>query len=135
MQRKDDLDELVVVEHVRRAAARLVAHEATGPTLCRMMRIALRHTQHVFIPGILRRVTSVWGYRRGMARTWTPESRPAELDEFVGRWVAVKDGRVIAAALNARELVPQLHELGEKGRGAVAQYVPLPSDSIMIGVG
>jgi hypothetical protein len=57
------------------------------------------------------------------------------LDEFVGKWVAVKDGRVVACANNARELVPMLHELGERGRGAVAQYVPYPSEAVMIGVG
>lgn len=84
---------------------------------------------------ILWRVAAVCGYRRGIAPTWTPVPRPAELDEFVGRWVAVKDGKVVAAALNARELVPQIHALGEAGHGAVAQYVPYPSDSIMIGVG
>lgn len=83
---------------------------------------------------ILRRVVPARRYRRGMA-SWTPEPRPAELDEFVGRWVAVKEGKVVAAAFNARELVPRLQELGDAGRGAVAQYVPLPTDSVMIGVG
>lgn len=66
---------------------------------------------------------------------WEPERRPAELREFVGQWVAVKDGHVVAAAHTARELVPRLHALGARGRGAVAQYVPYPSDSVMIGVG
>lgn len=84
---------------------------------------------------ILRRVAAAFGYRRGMAPTWAPEPRPTELEEFVGRWVAVKNGKVVAAAFNARELVPQIHALGEAGSGAVAQFVPLPSDSIMIGVG
>jgi hypothetical protein len=66
---------------------------------------------------------------------WEPERRPAEVARFVGCWVAVKDGHVVAAAHNARELVPMLHELGEAARGAVAQYVPHPSDAVMIGVG
>ncbi|MCA0331934.1 MAG: DUF5678 domain-containing protein [Actinobacteria bacterium] len=70
-----------------------------------------------------------------MPPVWTPEPRPAELDQFTGKWVAVKDGVVVACANNARELVPMLHELGEAGRGAVAQYVPFPSDAVMIGVG
>lgn len=83
----------------------------------------------------LRRVTRLQGYRRAMAKQWEPERRPAELSEFVGQWVAVKDGHVIAAANNARELVPRLHALGDRGKGAVAQYVPYPSDSVMIGVG
>lgn len=68
---------------------------------------------------------------------WRPERGPAELfgPQFAGKWVAVKDGEVVACANNARELVPQLHELGAKAHGAVAQYVPYPSDAIMIGVG
>jgi hypothetical protein len=50
-------------------------------------------------------------------------------------WVAVKDGKVIAAADNSRDLVPKVRELGEAGRGAVAQFVPPHSDDIVIGVG
>jgi hypothetical protein len=50
-------------------------------------------------------------------------------------WVAVKDGEVIAAAYNSRELVPMLVAMGPAGRGAVAQYVPHHSDTITIGVG
>jgi hypothetical protein len=50
-------------------------------------------------------------------------------------WVAVKDGKVIAAAYNSRELVPKLAEMGPAGRGAVAQYVPPRSDTIVVGVG
>lgn len=86
---------------------------------------------------ILRRVGSISGYRRGMAQEWEAERGPAELygSEFAGKWVAVKDGVVIACANNARDLAPQLHEMGDRGRGAVAQYVPQHSDAIMIGVG
>jgi hypothetical protein len=84
---------------------------------------------------ILRRVSRRFRYRRAMERNWQPEPRPAELDEFVGKWVAVKDGRVVTCANNARELVPALHELGDRGRGAVAQYVPYPTSAITIGVG
>jgi hypothetical protein len=50
-------------------------------------------------------------------------------------WVAVKDGKVIAAAHNSRDLVPMVRELGEAGRGAVAQFVSPHSDEIVIGVG
>ncbi|MDQ1711652.1 MAG: hypothetical protein QOE45_1102 [Frankiaceae bacterium] len=86
---------------------------------------------------IVQRVAAVAGYLRGMAAgtRWEPERRPAELDQFVGMWVAVKDGRVVTCARNARDLVPRLHELGDQGKGAVAQYVPYPSDAVMIGVG
>ena len=50
-------------------------------------------------------------------------------------WVAVKDGEVIAAAYNSRDLVPEVRKLGEAGHGAVAQFVPPHSDEIVIGVG
>jgi len=64
-----------------------------------------------------------------------PERLPPSLKGWEGKWVAIKDGEVIAAAHNARELVPKLHELGPEGEGAVARYVPPPSDTIVIGVG
>jgi len=64
-----------------------------------------------------------------------PERRLPELDRWVGLWVAVKDGEVIAAASTSPELVRVLHDMGEAGEGAVAQYVPRPSKSIAIGVG
>ncbi|BAK38195.1 hypothetical protein MLP_51810 [Microlunatus phosphovorus NM-1] len=50
-------------------------------------------------------------------------------------WVAVKDGEVIAAAHNSNELVKMVIELGARGSGAVAQFVPSRQDSIVIGVG
>lgn len=89
--------------------------------------------------------TSIWravqgrDYGHGMGRPekLTPErQRPADLlERWAGAWVAIKDGEVIAAAHNARELVPQLHEMGAAAEGAVARYVPRPSDTIVIGVG
>jgi hypothetical protein len=82
------------------------------------------------IPMFLRRSRQV-GERKPME----PERRLPDLDQWEGLWVAVKDGKVIAAASTSRELVPELHKLGERGRGAVAQYVPRPSDKIIIGVG
>lgn len=63
--------------------------------------------------------------------TLTVEQR----EHWAGQWVAVKDGEVIAAAHNSRDLVPQVRSLGPKGRGAVAQFVPEPSDVVVIGVG
>ena len=78
------------------------------------------------------------GYRLGMGsrhRATEPERRLPELDQWEGYWVAVKDGKVIAAAHNSRDLVPQLHEMGERGKGAVAQYVMPRSETITIGVG
>jgi hypothetical protein len=64
-----------------------------------------------------------------------PERRLPELDNWVGCWVAVKDGKVVAAAASSHELVRKVKELGERARGAVAQFVPVPSDDIVIGVG
>ena len=52
-----------------------------------------------------------------------------------GHWVALKDGEVIAAAHNPRELAATLHRMGPEALGPVARFVPPPSDVIVIGVG
>ena len=65
----------------------------------------------------------------------TPEKRLPDLDRWVGCWVAVKDGKVVAAAHNSRDLVPELRRLGPAAEGAVAQFVTPPSDEYMVGVG
>lgn len=80
------------------------------------------------------------GYRRNMAdsrarRKVEPVRRLPELDRWAGLWVAVKDGAVIEAAPSSRELVARVRSMGERGKGAVAQFVPPPSDAIVIGVG
>jgi hypothetical protein len=64
-----------------------------------------------------------------------PERRLPELDQWVGCWVAVKDGKVVTAANSSHELVLRVREMGESAHGAVAQFVPEPSDDIVIGVG
>jgi len=75
-------------------------------------------------------------YSRGMTtQRMEPERRLADLDAWIGCWVAVKDGQVIAAAHNSRDLVPELRKLGPEAEGAVAQFVTPPSDEIMVGVG
>ena len=61
--------------------------------------------------------------------------RPAGLDSFVGHWVALKEGEVVAVASNSRALVYEVRKLGDRGRGAVAQYVAPPASSYMVGVG
>lgn len=88
------------------------------------------------------RVARQSAYRCGMGKRRRrqpvePERRLPELDNWVGLWVAVKDGKVIAAASTSLELVDALHKLqpAGAGRGAVAQYVPKPTDVVMIGVG
>ncbi len=92
------------------------------------------------MPHTVWRVVRQYAYRCGMGarrKPMEPERRLPELDQFVGLWVAVKDGKVIAAASTSLELVDALHKLRPvgAGRGAVAQYVPKPTDQIMIGVG
>lgn len=71
----------------------------------------------------------------GAGSSLEPERRLAELDGWVGCWVAVKHGHVIAAAPTSHELVYKVQSMGSKATGAVAQYVPEPSDDIVIGVG
>jgi hypothetical protein len=69
------------------------------------------------------------------ARRVEPERALPGLERWAGMWVAVKDGEVVAAAHNSRDLVPEVQKLGDAGRGAVAQFVPLYTDEIVIGVG
>lgn len=74
----------------------------------------------------------------GIARSNPPVEpipRPPELDDFVGKWVAIKDGHVVAVAESSRALVYEVHKLGDRGRGAVVQFVAPPSTSFMVGVG
>lgn len=86
--------------------------------------------------GKLRRVVNRSGYSRAMSpRKVEPIRRDPKLDHWVGMWIAVKDGEVIAAAHNSNELVRMVIEMGPKGAGAVAQFVPQRQDSIIIGVG
>lgn len=105
------------------------------------MRKAIRFTLEIeegcAMRKILWRVARARRYLRGM-RTHSgsePERRLPALDGWEGKWVAVKDGQIIAAAHNARDLVPELRKLGKAGEGAVAQYVIPQTDTIMIGVG
>ena len=86
------------------------------------------------------RVLSPLAYFRGMGtrrdrRRVEPERALPGLDRWSGMWVAVKDGKVVAAAHNSRDLVPMVRDLGEAGRGAVAQFVPPHTDEIVVGVG
>jgi len=86
------------------------------------------------------RVVSSAAYFCGMSsrhgrRRVEPERAPPGLDQWAGMWVAVKDGKVVAAAYNSRDLVPMVRELREAGIGAVAQFVPPHTDEIVIGVG
>ena len=64
-----------------------------------------------------------------------PERRPVGIDRYAGLWVAIKDGEVIAASENSRDLVPMVRSMGQAAAGAVAQFVPRYTDAIVIGVG
>jgi hypothetical protein len=59
-----------------------------------------------------------------------------ELDQWAGHWVAIKDGKVIAASESSRDLVYQLRKLGSRASGAATEYVrPDRDDAYVVGVG
>lgn len=65
-----------------------------------------------------------------------PVPRPAEFDDFVGRWVAVVDGRVIAAEDTSHRLALRLHDMDHRRRRkVVVEYVRPTADSYIVGVG
>lgn len=64
-----------------------------------------------------------------------PVKRLQELDDHVGKWVAVLDGHVVAEASTSRQLVKKVRELGPIGTNAIAQFVAPPTTSWMVGVG
>ena len=86
------------------------------------------------------RVVKDLTYRRGMSQRRQfhvePIRRPVGLDSYAGMWVAVKDGVVVAAAYNSRDLGPDdgAREGARRGRRRRA-VVPTPSEDIVIGVG
>jgi hypothetical protein len=64
-----------------------------------------------------------------------PVQRAQGLDEFVGKWVAVRNGTVIAVSTTSRGLAFELKKLGSSAAGAVMRYVAEPSNSVMVGLG
>jgi hypothetical protein len=73
---------------------------------------------------------------RPSTRRVAPEPRPAELDGFDGKWVAVAGGVVIAAADTSHNLALQLHQMDHRRRErVVVEYVRPASDSYIVGVG
>jgi hypothetical protein len=85
------------------------------------------------------RVVKMWAYLRGMASQSTahvePVRRPADWNQFAGLWIAVKNGEVVATAVNSRDLVPAIRSLGPEGEDAAVRFVPHRSEEIVIGVG
>ena len=80
-------------------------------------------------------------YRRGVverpARGRVPAlPRPAGLDAYVGLWVAVRDGKVVAAAETSHQLALQLHDMDHRKRHRTAvEYVRPSGDSYIVGAG
>jgi hypothetical protein len=63
-----------------------------------------------------------------------PVPRP-DLAEYEGQWVAVLNGKVVAAASSSGGLAVELKKLGPAGRDAVMQFVPPPVSGYVIGAG
>jgi hypothetical protein len=72
---------------------------------------------------------------RGAPKRVQPERRPEGIDRWAGLWVAVLNGKVIAAAESSGELVASVRSKGPSAAGAVAQYGPRRTEDIVIGVG
>jgi hypothetical protein len=64
-----------------------------------------------------------------------PSPRPEGIEDHAGRWVAVADGKIVAAADSSRELAVRLKELGSLGQDAAMQFVRPPVAGYVIGVG
>jgi hypothetical protein len=58
-----------------------------------------------------------------------------ELDRYIGKWVAVKDGHVVAFADSSTEVAHRLRELGDAASGAILQYVQPEVNAYVVGVG
>lgn len=72
-------------------------------------------------------------YSDSMPGEITPVPYPPELQGLEGKWVAVKDGRVVAAETTSRNLVAKMKH--EHIVGATVQYVPMPEEGYKVGLG
>lgn len=90
--------------------------------------------------GVRERLRSL--FRRGYSRSVSPRRRLprlepirhlSDLDAWIGWWVAVKSGEVVATGRTAIQLVSEMRE--KNIHGATAQYVPPPADAIKVGLG
>ncbi|MEX2548404.1 MAG: hypothetical protein WD830_11570 [Chloroflexota bacterium] len=65
-----------------------------------------------------------------------PIPRPEFLQRFEGMWVAVLDGKVVAAELTSHGLAQKLHDMDhKKRRRVVVEFVRPTTDSYIVGVG
>lgn len=56
-----------------------------------------------------------------------------ELDRYVGRWVAIKEGQVVLDAPSSTALARSLRQANI--RGATAQFVSPPTEGYRVGLG
>lgn len=73
--------------------------------------------------------------RKNNDAQFAPVPAPASLRDYEGLWVAVLNGKVIAAAHTSRELVRELAKIGPEGRGATMQRVPTRERGLLVGLG
>lgn len=65
-----------------------------------------------------------------------PLPRPAELDQYAGLWVAVVDGKVVAAEETSHRLALTLNKMDHRKRKrAVVEFVRPTSDSYIVFTG
>ena len=65
-----------------------------------------------------------------------PVPQSPDLEPFRGQWVAVANGKVVAAGKDSRELAFSLSKLPDSvRRAAVMQKVHKPSSEILVGMG
>jgi len=71
---------------------------------------------------------------RGPEAPIRPVRHLAELDRYVGKWVAIKEGHVLTFADSSTDLALRLRQR-EDARGAVIQFVRPDLDAYIVGVG
>ncbi|HWL36830.1 MAG TPA: DUF5678 domain-containing protein [Frankiaceae bacterium] len=71
-----------------------------------------------------------------IGRRGAPVPQSPSLEPFRGQWVAVANGKVVAAGKDSRELAFRLSKLPDSvRRAAVMQKVHKPSSEILVGMG
>lgn len=88
----------------------------------------------VWRPRVLRAYRGTMPIGRRGAPAPVPQS--PDLEPFRGQWVAVANGKVVAAGKDSRELAFSLSKLPDTvRRAAVMQKVHKPSSEILVGMG
>jgi len=71
--------------------------------------------------------------RRPTQKVWVVRHQP-ELDRYVGKWVAIRDGHVVTFADSSAELADRLRKIRDGG-SAVMRYVAPEAHAYIVGVG